>query len=326
MRLATDAPGSEAPRATVVVAQVNLGRCGLKVPKVGLGCNNFGATIDLEQSRKIMHSAIDLGITLFDTSDTYGTVWGDSEIMIGEVLEGIRDKVLLVTKFGCPAQRQRDSSRAWVLKALEKSLKRLRTDWIDIYMIHWPDPNTPMEETLRALDDLVTSGKVRYIGLSNFPAWQIVESKWLAKELRTHSYVAAQNEYSLLNRKAEAELIPALSNYGMALMPYFPLASGMLTGKYLEGGQGRLTDNWLNLKGVFLTERNLEIVRKLDAYARECGRTMLELSMSWLAGQPTIAGIIAGATKVEQLEENARAVSWKMTPEELAIINNIAQV
>jgi aryl-alcohol dehydrogenase-like predicted oxidoreductase len=304
---------------------VNLGRCGLKVSKVGLGCNNFGATIDLEQSRKIMHSAVDLGITLFDTSDTYGTVCGDSEIMIGEVLEGIREKVLLVTKFGCPAPRQRDSSRAWVLKALEKSLKRLRTDWIDIYMIHWPDPNTPMEETLRVLDDLVTSGKVRYIGLCNFPAWQIVESKWLAKELCTHSYIAAQNEYSLLNRKAETELIPALSKYGMALMPYFPLAGGMLTGKYLEGGQGRLTDNWLNLKGVFLTERNLEIVRKLDAYARERGHTMLELSMSWLASQPTIAGIIAGATKVEQLEANTKAVSWKMTPEELAVINTIAQ-
>lgn len=304
---------------------VNLGRCGLKVPKVGLGCNNFGATIDLEQSRKVIHRAIDLGITLFDTADNYGTTWGDTEIMMGEILEGIREKVILVTKFGVPAPGKRDSSRSWALKAVERSLKRLRTDWIDIYMIHWPDPNTPMEETLRVLDDLVTSGKVRYIGLSNHNAWQIVESKWLAKEMRTHSFIAAQNEYSLLNRKAEAELIPALSKYGMSLMPYFPLASGMLTGKYLQGGQGRLSENWLNLKNVFMTERNVAIVRKLEEYARERGHTVLELSMSWLASQPTVAGIIAGATKVEQLEANANAVSWKMTAEEMADISKIAQ-
>lgn len=262
---------------------------------------------------------------MFDTADNYGTTWGDTEIMMGEILEGIREKVILVTKFGVPAPGKRDSSRSWALKAVERSLKRLRTDWIDIYMIHWPDPNTPMEETLRVLDDLVTSGKVRYIGLSNHNAWQIVESKWLAKEMRTHSFIAAQNEYSLLNRKAEAELIPALSKYGMSLMPYFPLASGMLTGKYLQGGQGRLSENWLNLKNVFMTERNVAIVRKLEEYARERGHTVLELSMSWLASQPTVAGIIAGATKVEQLEANANAVSWKMTAEEMADISKIAQ-
>lgn len=302
-----------------------MGRSGLKVPVVGLGCNNFGATIELDDSRKVVHGALDLGITLLDMSDNYGTVWGDTEIMMGEILEGIRDQFILCTKFGVPAQGKRDSSRAWAMKAIERSLKRLRTDYVDIYMIHWPDPKTPMDETLRALDDIITSGKARYIGLSNHAPWQIVEAQWIAKELGTHAFVFSQNEYSLLNRKVEGELIPALSRYGMGLMPYFPLASGMLTGKYLDGGTGRLSDNWLNLKNVFMTERNIEIVGKLDTYAKERGHTMLELAMSWLASQPVVAGIIAGATKVEQLEQNAKAVSWKMTPEEIAEINAIAQ-
>jgi aryl-alcohol dehydrogenase-like predicted oxidoreductase len=305
--------------------QVNMGRSGLKVSVVGLGCNNFGATIGIDEARPVIHAALDLGITLLDTSDNYGTVWGDTEIMMGELLEGIRDKFLICTKFGVPAPGQRDSSRWWAMQAIERSLKRLRTDYVDIYMIHWPDPKSPMDETLRALDDIITSGKARYIGLSNHAPWQIVEAQWIAKELGTHAFIFSQNEYSLLNRKVEAELIPALTKYGMALMPYFPLASGLLTGKYLDGGSGRLTDNWLNLKNVFMTERNMEIVRQLDSYAKERGHTILELAISWLANQPVVAGIIAGATKVEQLEQNAKAASWKMTPEEIAEISAIAQ-
>jgi aryl-alcohol dehydrogenase-like predicted oxidoreductase len=304
--------------------QVNVGRGGFKIPVVGLGCNNFGATIDLEQSRNIVHGALDQGMTLLDMSDNYGTVWGDTEIIIGEILEGIRDKFIVATKFGVPSPGKRDSSRWWVMKAIERSLKRLRTDYIDIYMIHWPDPKTPMDETLRALDDVIKSGKVRYIGLSNFNPWQIVESKWIAKELGTHSFIVSQNEYNLLNRKPETELIPALKTYGMGLMPYFPLAGGLLTGKYLDGGKGRLADNWLNLKDYFMTDRNMETVRQLDEYAKERGHTLLELSMSWLARQPTVAGIITGATKVEQLEQNAKAVSWNLTLEELAEIALIA--
>lgn len=303
---------------------VNMGKSGLQVPMVGLGCNNFGATIDLEESRKVIHGALDVGITLLDTADNYGTVWGDTEIVMGKILEGIRDKFIVVSKFGVPAPGKRDSSRWWAMRAIERSLQRLKTDYIDIWMIHWPDPKTPMEETLRALDDIIKSGKARYIGLSNHNAWQVVEAKWLAKELNTNAFIVAQNEYNLLNRKAEAELIPALQQYGMALMPYFPLASGMLTGKYLEGGQGRLSENWLNLKQVFMTERNMDVVRKLDAYAKERGHTLLELSMSWLASQPAVAGIITGATKVSQLEQNVKAVSWKMTSEEIAEINAIA--
>jgi aryl-alcohol dehydrogenase-like predicted oxidoreductase len=304
---------------------VNMGKSGLQVSKVGLGCNNFGATIDLDASRKVIHAALDLGVTLLDTSDNYGTVWGDTELMMGELLEGVRDRFILGTKFGVPAPGKRDSSRWWINRAVERSLKRMRTDYLDLYMIHWPDPKTPMEETLRALDDLVKSGKVRYIGLSNHNPWQIVEAKWLAKEMNSNSFIFAQNEYSLLNRKAESELIPALAKYGMALQPYFPLAGGMLTGKYLNGREGgRLTDNWSGLKNVFLTERNSEIVKNLDAFAVERGRTMIELAMSWLACQPTVAGIISGATTAEQLQQNVNACSWALSADEIAEINAIA--
>jgi aryl-alcohol dehydrogenase-like predicted oxidoreductase len=304
---------------------VNLGRSGLQVSQVGLGCNNFGATIDLEQARKVIHAALDLGVTLLDTSDNYGTVWGDTELMMGELLEGNRDKFILGTKFGVPAPGKRDSSRWWINRAVERSLKRLRTDYLDLYMIHWPDPKTPMEETLRALDDLIKSGKVRYIGLSNHNPWQIVEAKWMAREMNVNAFIFAQNEYSLLNRNAEAELIPALAKYGMALQPYFPLAGGMLTGKYLGGGTGRLSQDWSGLKNVFLTERNTEVVRRLSEYAETRGHSMIELAMSWLACQPNVAGIISGATSAEQLVQNIKACAWEMTPEEIAEINAIAQ-
>ncbi len=301
--------------------QVRMGRSGLKVSAVGLGCNNFGWSIGPEESRPVVHKALDLGVTLFDTADFYGTPPGNAETVLGPLIEGQRDKIVLTTKFGFPFDGgPPDNSRQFILRQLEGSLKRLRTDWIDIYIIHIPDETTPIEETLRALDDIVTAGKARYIAVSNMMAWRVVETQWVARELRTPGFICAQNEYSLLQRQPEAELIPALLHHGMTLNPYFPLASGMLTGKYLDGGEGRLKDNFLGLGNMFLTERNHAIVRQLNSYARARGRTLIELAMSWLACQPAVAGIIAGATKAEQVEQNVKAASWKMSADEQAEI------
>jgi aryl-alcohol dehydrogenase-like predicted oxidoreductase len=298
-----------------------MGKSGLKVSTVGLGCNNFGWSISAEQSKPVVHKALDVGISLFDTADFYGSPPGNSEAILGPLLKGQRDKVVLTTKFGFPFDGSPpDNSRSFVLRQLEGSLERLQTDWIDIYMIHVPDPTTPMEETLRALDDIVTSGKARYIAVSNMAPWRLVDANWIARDLGTHAFIASQNEYSLLQREPERELIPALLHQGMTLNPYFPLASGMLTGKYLGGGEGRLKDNFLGLGNMFLTERNHDVVRVLDGYAKERGHTLIELAMSWLACQPVVAGIIAGATRPEQVEQNAKAAGWKMTAEELADI------
>jgi len=304
----------------------NVGSSGLRVSLVGLGCNNFGWTIEEEASRAVVTKALDSGITLFDTADYYGAKPGDSEEVLGRLIKGERDKIILTTKFGIPfiGERRPNTSRSFVLNAIEGSLRRLQTDWIDLYMIHWPDATTPMEETLRVLDDLVTSGKVRYIACSNLAPWRIVESKWLAREGRTQGFIAAQNEYSMLARDPEADLIPALRKYDMSLIPYYPLASGLLTGKYIGGeAQGRLKDNFLNLGNKYLTEANLEKVRKLSEFARAAGRTMVELAMSWLADKPYIPSIIAGATKPDQVEQNVTAADWKFTAEERAQIDAI---
>jgi aryl-alcohol dehydrogenase-like predicted oxidoreductase len=304
--------------------QVSYGASGLTVSAVGLGCNNFGWFIDLEQSKPVVHKALDLGVTLFDTADLYGTPPGNSEILLGEILHGVRQKVVLTTKFGVRLTGDGlDNSRSYIHSALEASLKRLRTDWIDIYMLHWPDHRTPTEEVLRAMDDLVTSGKVRYIACSNLPAWRVVEASWLAKEMRTHRFLACQVEYSLLERGPEAELIPALRKYGMSMSPYFPLASGMLTGKYIGQGEGRLQANFLRLGNRFLTDRNKRIVQELDAFARARDHSLVDLAMSWLACNPVVAGVIAGATKPEQVEQNVKAATWKLTPEDLVEIDKI---
>jgi aryl-alcohol dehydrogenase-like predicted oxidoreductase len=302
-----------------------MGASGLKVSAVGLGCNNFGWSIDAEQSKPVVHKALDVGITLFDTADFYGSPPGNAESVLGPLIKGQRDKIVLTTKFGFPFDGgPPDNSRGFILRAIEASLKRLGTDWIDIYMIHIPDPSTPLDETLRALDDIVRSGKARYIAVSNMDAWRVVEAKWVAREIGSHGFIVSQNEYSLLQREPEKALIPALLHHEMTLNPYFPLASGMLTGKYLGAGEGRLKDNFLGLGNMFLTERNHAIVRRLDAFARERGHQLVELAMSWLACQPAVAGIIAGATKAEQVEQNALAASWKLSAQDLAEIDSIA--
>jgi len=303
--------------------QVNVGRSGLRVSRVGLGCNNFGWSIDAEASRRVVDRALDAGVTLFDTADYYGSPPGRSEEVLGELLKGRRDQAVVATKFGLPFQGgPPDNSRGFILRAVEASLQRLQTDRIDLYMIHWPDVRTPMEETLRALDDLIASGKVLYIACSNLAPWRIVESKWIAEKLRQPGFIAAQDEYSLLARGAEKDLVPALSAYGMSLIPYFPLASGLLSGKYLnEGAEGRLQSNFLKLGNRFLTEANVARARKLADYAQQHGHSLLELAMSWLAAQPVVSGIIAGATKPEQVEQNVAAASWALTREQLGEID-----
>ena len=307
----------------------NVGRAGLRVSTIGLGCNNFGWTIDKDASRPVVHKALDLGITLFDTADYYGSTPGNSEDVLGDLIAGQRDRIVLTTKFGVPlvgGDRTPNNSRSFVLNAIEGSLRRLKTDWVDIYMIHWPDASTPMEETLRALDDIISSGKARYIACSNLAPWRIVESKWIAKEISSHGFIAAQDEYNLINRAAEKDLIPALQAYDMALIPYFPLASGLLTGKYLkEAATGRLQQNFLNLGNRLLTETNLDKVRKLNEVAEGAGHSLLELAMSWTASRPGVASVIAGATRAEQLEQNVAALNWDFTPDQIAAIDEITR-
>src|SRR5690348_8618188 len=240
----------------------NLGRSGLRVSVVGLGCNNFGGRIDLDATRRVVHKALDLGITFFDEADTYGDPRGNSETFLGDILGDRRKDIVLATKFARPmdaAGRYQGASRRYIIAEVEDSLRRLKTDWIDLYQLHQPDPLTPIEETLRALDDLVRAGKVRYIGCSNLKAWQVVDAAWTAKSEGLTAFVSAQDEYSLLARGIEADLIPALEDKGMGLLPYFPLASGLLTGKYKHGGDAPKGTRMAAIKRLadrFMTEEN----------------------------------------------------------------------
>jgi aryl-alcohol dehydrogenase-like predicted oxidoreductase len=305
----------------------NLGSSGLRVSLVGLGCNNFGGRIDLEASRKVVHKALDLGITLFDTADVYGER-GGSEQCLGQILGDRRKDIVLATKFGLPMDdgEKKGASRRYIMSALEDSLKRLKTDWIDLYQLHTPDPLTPIEETLRALDDLIRHGKVRYVGCSNLPAWQVVDALWTSRDRGLAAFVSCQDEYSLVRRDIERDLVPAMQQHGLGLLPYFPLGSGLLTGKYKRGAPlpdgARLTVT-KRLADRYMTDRNLEIVAKLEAFCERRGHSVLELAFSWLAARLPVASVIAGATKPEQLEQNVRAVDWELTPEDLAEIDRL---
>jgi aryl-alcohol dehydrogenase-like predicted oxidoreductase len=305
-----------------------LGNSNMEVSVVGLGCNNFGMRIDLDESRKVIDKAIDLGITLFDTADIYGKR-GGSESILGQVLGERRKKIVLATKFGGAmdeAGTLKGASRNYILAAAEASLRRLKTDWIDLYQLHFPDPNTPMEETLRALDDLIRQGKVRYLGCSNLPAWQVVNAQWIAKHSSLHGFVSSQNEYSLLVRDPERELIPALQAFGLGLLPYFPLASGLLTGKYQRDKPAPAGTRFTALKGLadrYLTAAHWKIVERLQEFCAQRNHSLLDLAFSWLLARPTVASVIAGATKPEQLEQNAKAADWVLTPEDLAEIDGL---
>jgi aryl-alcohol dehydrogenase-like predicted oxidoreductase len=306
-----------------------IGRSGLRVSTIGLGGNNFGWRIGQEASNNVVAKALDLGVTLFDTADRYGTNAGDSEIVLGKALGERRKDVVLLTKFGVGLQnaRLRDSSRRYIMTAVEASLRRLNTDWIDCYMIHWPDYGTPMEETLRALDDLVRGGKVRYIACSNLEPWRVADAVWISRHGGLETFIATQTEYNLLNRSAEKEVIPALAHYGLGFIPYYPLASGLLTGKYSVGAaaQGRLKDNFLRLGDAYLTERNLGIVSALETFCRAREHSLLELAVSWLAQQNTVASVICGATQPEQVEQNVQAASWMLSADDLAEIDKLTK-
>ncbi len=306
-----------------------LGESGPQVSVVGLGCNNFGLRIDLEASRKVIQKALDMGITLFDTADIYGNR-GGSETMLGQILGENRKRVVLATKFGGgmnDSGTMKGASRRYLMSAAEASLKRLRTDWIDLYQIHFPDPATPIEETLRALDDLIRAGKVRYIGCSNFAGWQLVDAQWTARHNNLHAFVSCQNEYSLLVRNVERELLPAMQKFGVGMLPYFPLASGLLTGKYARNKPAPENTRFQALKGLadrYLTESNWKIVERLEKFCGNRGHMMLELAFAWLLARPAVASVIAGATRPEQVEQNARAADGVLTPEELAELDEIS--
>lgn len=305
-----------------------LGKSGLEVSAVGLGCNNFGMRIDLDAARKVVHKALDLGVTLFDTADIYGNM-GGSETMLGQILGDRRKDIVLATKFSGPmaeGKTRRDTSRRYIMSAVEASLKRLNTQWIDLYQLHFPDPLTPIQETLGALDDLVRHGKVRYIGCSNMAAWQVVEAQWTSRHLGTARFISCQDEYSLLVRGLEREMLPAIEAYGLGLLPYFPLASGMLTGKYKRNSAppaGTRLAAMQSLANRFANDANWDLVEQLEAFCARKGHKLLDLAFSWLLTRPPVSSVIAGATKPEQVEQNVTAAGWALTPDEVAEVDRI---
>jgi aryl-alcohol dehydrogenase-like predicted oxidoreductase len=309
----------------------NLGRSGLQVSVVGLGCNNFGRRCDLDATKQVVDRAIDQGITLFDTANVYGP-GGLSEEYLGQALGARRQNVIVATKFGGPmgeGPMRSGGSRRHIVDACEASLRRLGTDYIDLYQVHFPDMVTPIEETMRALDDLVQAGKVRYLGHSNFSGWQTAECHYIAKQANLAPFISAQNQYSLLDRAVEKELAPACQKFGLGILPYFPLASGFLTGKYRRGEDlpegARLSNPAMQgMASRIMNDRNWDKLEKLEDFAQQHGKTMVDLAIGWLASKPYVGSVIAGATKPEQLDSNVTAGDWKLTPEEMAAVDAIA--
>ncbi len=307
----------------------NLGSSGLQVPLAGLGCNNFGRRCDEAATKAVVDKCIELGAVFFDTADVYGPR-GLSEEYLGRALEGRRQQVILATKFAGSmgdGPLWSGASARYIKNAVRASLRRLQTDYIDLYQVHFPDPKTPVEETMQALDDLVRAGDVRYIGCSNFAGWQLVEAQCAAKAAGGARFVSAQNEYSLINRRIERDILPLCGRFGVSMLPYFPLASGFLTGKYQRDAAApagaRLTAAGPMADRIF-TDRNWKLLDGLQAFAAARGKTVLDVAMAWTAAQPGIGCVIAGATKPEQVEANVRALEWKLTPEEVAEISALA--
>ncbi|HZZ96863.1 MAG TPA: aldo/keto reductase [Jatrophihabitantaceae bacterium] len=304
-----------------------LGNSGLVVSVVGLGTNNFGMRLDMDQTRAVVHAALDHGITLFDTADSYGK----SEERIGEILAGNRDDVVLATKFGGDVRNRgldngedwgARGSRRYIKRAVESSLQRLRTDWIDLYQLHRPDEATPIEETLAALDDLVHEGKVRYLGNSNFTGWQVADAEWTARTRNLERFVSAQNKYSWLDRNIEADLVPALEQYGIGLLPFFPLANGLLTGKYRRG-EAAPEGTRLHSAQSALTDEAFDVIEMLEAFARERDISLLDVAIGGLAAQPAVASVIAGATSPEQVARNVAAGTWQPSAADLAALDEL---
>jgi aryl-alcohol dehydrogenase-like predicted oxidoreductase len=300
-----------------------LGADGPEVSVVGLGCNNFGMRVDLEDTRAVVDAALEAGVTLFDTADIYGNK-GGSESFLGEVLEGRRDRVVLATKFGGDMGDGTDArgSRDYIRKACDASLARLHTDVIDLYQYHTPDHVTPFEETFGALDELVREGKVRYVGHSNLEAAQVAEVDALARERGWARPVSAQNEYSLLKREAEDELLPTCARLGIGVLPYFPLASGLLTGKYRRG-EPRPEGTRLATRDEVFTDETFDRLEALEGFAEGRGATLLEVAIGGLLAEPAVGSVIAGATKPEQVRANAAAGEWQPSAEDLAALNDL---
>ncbi len=316
-----------------VLTSRRLGSSGLSVSTAGLGCNNLGrtgtATADLAGSRKVVDAALDAGITLFDVADIYGATPGVSEKILGAALGSRRDQVIVATKFGMDAKGVNGpdfgarGSRRYIRQAVEASLRRLDTDWIDLYQLHVPDPATPIAETIAALDELVTAGKVRYLGHSNFAGWQLADAAWVARDLGRTPFISAQNEYSLLERDVERELLPAAAHFGVGVLPFFPLANGLLTGKYRRDDAPagtRLTD----LKPALLATVPWDVIEALAQFAADLDLTMLQVAFGWLLSHPQVSSVIAGATSPEQVRANAAAaMAWRPAEADLAEIDAI---
>ena len=308
-----------------------LGLSGLTVSTVGLGCNNFGARMADEDVPAVVNAAIEAGITLFDTADVYGNA-GGSEVLLGDALGSRRGEVILATKFGSDMRGANGSdwgargSRRYIRIAVENSLRRLGTDWIDLYQLHEPDPNTPIEETLAALTEVVAEGKVRYVGSSNLAGWQVIDADWTARTSGFEAFISAQNEYSWLNRSVETELVPALEHTGQSLLPYFPLAAGLLTGKYRRG-QSAPADSRLARAGhtARLDNANFDLIEAIEAYAAERGLPMHQVAIGGLAAMPTVGSVIAGATSAEQVKQNVTAGLWVPSGDDLEALLEITE-
>jgi aryl-alcohol dehydrogenase-like predicted oxidoreductase len=306
-----------------------LGPSGLTVSTVGLGCNNFGARMADEDVPAVVNAAIDAGITLFDTADVYGNA-GGSEILLGEALGSRRGEVIIATKFGSDMRGANGpdwgarGSRRYIRIAVENSLRRLGTDWIDLYQLHEPDPNTPIEETLAALTEIVAEGKVRYIGSSNLAGWEVIDADWASRTSGFEAFISAQNEYSWLNRAVETELVPALEHTGQSLLPYFPLASGLLTGKY-HRGQSAPAGSRLARNSVRLDKADFDLIESIEAYTAERGLSMLQVAIGGLAAMPTVGSVIAGATSEAQVKQNVAAGLWVPTGDDLEALLEITK-
>jgi aryl-alcohol dehydrogenase-like predicted oxidoreductase len=309
-----------------------LGTSGLTVSVVGLGCNNLGRRNTVTESQEgtdaVVHAALDAGVTLFDVADVYGREPGLSEAMLGKALGSRRHDAIVATKFGLDMHGANGKdfgargSRRYIIQAAEASLRRLGTDWIDLYQFHTPDPLTPVDETLAALDSLVASGKVRYIGHSNFTGWQIAQAEYVARSLGGARFISSQNHYNLLDRRAELEVIPAANEFGLGVLPYFPLANGLLTGKYAPGNApegSRLS----HTRTYLVHDADWDQLSRFSAFAAERDLSELQVAFSWLAAQPAVSSVIAGATRPEQIRQNAEAVAWVPTAEERSELDDI---
>ncbi|MFD0583264.1 aldo/keto reductase [Dactylosporangium darangshiense] len=307
-----------------------LGRSGLTVSVVGVGCNNFGGRIDATRAAEVVGAALDHGITLFDTADVYGATAGASEEALGAALGKRRDEVIIATKFGMDTRGAYGpdwgarGGRRYIVRAAEASLSRLGTDYIDLYQLHRPDPQTPIEETLAALDDLVRSGKVRYLGHSNFSGWQTADAAWTAETRHLTPFVSAQNRYSLLERGVETDLVPALERFGLGMLPFFPLELGLLTGKYRRG-DAPPAGSRLAREGFerVLADAPWDRIERLAAFAEERDVDLLTVAIGGLAAKPTVASVIAGATSAEQVAANVAAAGWQPTADDMAALADI---